>query len=205
MADPDALTTVLLGQWQQTTRLRAVIEDGLGSIQTDFHQAVRQISRMNSLDDAEGVWLDRIGLRLGLPRPATTDPTIDIRFGFDAAGVGFEQQPFRGVAANDSVYPLPDRLYRRFIRARAVAVVSDGTTASLTRAVRHIDPAAAVQDRRNMTIRIVTTERDLLKLADTCRALPRNAGVAFVYADRGRFGFDAAGVGFDQGPFGTGN
>ena len=52
-----------------------------------------------------------------------------------------------------------------------------------------------------MTVRVVTSMRSFLELADTSNALPRSAGVRIEYADRGRFGFDQAGVGFDQGPF----
>ena len=52
-----------------------------------------------------------------------------------------------------------------------------------------------------MTVRVVTSRRRLLELADSIGALPRTAGVLIIYADRGRFGFDQAGVPFDQGAF----
>ena len=79
------------------------------------------------IDTAEGVWLDYLGTRLGLKRPATTDPALDDRFGFDMAGLGFDQAPFRGDAANDAVYPLPDAVYRKLLRARAILLLGDGT------------------------------------------------------------------------------
>ena len=147
------------------------------------------------------MWLDYLGTRLGIERPATTDPAQDDRFGFDMAGSPFDQAPFRGDVANDAVYPLPDALYRRLVKARAIMVLGDGTIYTFSRAVREIDESAAVQDQRNMTVRVVTSRRRLLELADTIGALPRTAGVLIIYADRGRFGFDQAGVPFDQGAF----
>ena len=80
-------------------------------------------------------------------------------------------------------------------------VLGDGTIYTFSRAVREIDESAAVQDQRNMTVRVVTSRRRLLELADSIGALPRTAGVLIIYADRGRFGFDMAGVPFDQGAF----
>ena len=85
------------------------------------------------------------------------------------------------------------------MKARALLVLSDGTTATYARAVREIDPGASVQDRRDMTLRIVTSRRQILELADTSGALPRNAGVGLEYTERDRFGYDDAGESFDQG------
>ena len=56
--------------------------------------------------------------------------------------------PFRGDVANDALYPLPDALYRRLVKARAIMVLGDGTIYTFSRAVREIDESAAVQDRR---------------------------------------------------------
>ena len=195
------LPMILLDQWQPAPKLRAIIDDVIAPVRGDTLGGIDALDLYQRLDSAEGVWLDRLGDRIGMARPSTSDPTIDRRFGFDDAGVGFDQRPFRGDAANDAVYPLPDEVYRRILRARVVTLLGDGTATTLLRSAREIDPSVSVQDQRTMTVRVVTNEPDLLRLADLCGALPRSAGVSLTYADRGRFGFDDAGVGFDQGPF----
>ena len=105
------LADILLGQWQQSPRLRGVccrraathiLADGTWPLPTKF-------SGCNWLTMQWRVWLDYLGDRLGIERPATSDPTLDTRFGFDLAGAGFDQHPFRGDAANDAVYPLAGR------------------------------------------------------------------------------------------------
>ena len=176
------LADILLGQWQQSPRLRGVVVDVLQPILADALAAADEIQRMQDIDQAVGVWLDYLGVRLGIERPATSDPTLDTRFGFDLAGAGFDQHPFRGDAANDAVYPLPDAIYRRFVKARAVTVLSDGTFATYVKAVRLIDPNATVVDNRDMTVTVTTALQDLLELADGIGALPRTAGVMVIYA-----------------------
>ena len=105
-----------------------------------------------------------------------------MRFGFDAAGVGFDQQPFRGSTANDAVYPLPDVLYRRLILARATLIYGAGTLPDLVTAIEHLDPDAVVVDNRNMTVTVHTGQQALIELGDTIGALPRPAGVRLIYA-----------------------
>ena len=97
-------------------------------------------------------------------------------------GAGFDQHPFRGDAANDAVYPLPDAIYRRFVKARAVTVLSDGTFATYVKAVRLIDPNATVVDNRDMSVTVTTALQSLVELADGIGALPRTAGVMVIYA-----------------------
>ena len=194
------LPSVLIGQWRASPKIRAVIDIITNDRDTAL-AALDYIRKMGNVNTAEGIWLDILAARVGIQRPATTDPAADERFGFDQAGTGFDQAPYRGVAANDAVYPLPDALFRRLVRSRIVLLLGDGTLATFTRAVREIDPSATVQDLRDMTVRVVTSNRALIEIADTADALPRTAGVRVRYADRGRFGFDQAGVGFDQGPY----
>ena len=195
------LTTVLLGQWQASPRIRTIIEDVIMRNRGDALDAVAEILRMLDIDHAVGVWLDYLGKWLGLERPSTTDPTMDRRFGFNDAGAPFDQAPFRGDAENDAVYPLPDEIFRRMVKARAYLVLGDGTVQTFTRAVMELDPFAVVQDTREMNVRIVTDRQDQIEMADMIGALPRTAGVGITYVARNRFGFDDAGVGFGQGPF----
>ena len=175
--------------------------DVLQPIIDDAIAARDAIQLMQHIDHAVGVWLDYLGTRLGIERPATTDPAQDDRFGFDMAGSPFDQAPFRGDVANDAVYPLPDALYRRLVKARAIMVLGDGTIYTFSRAVREIDekrggsgPAQHDRAGGNISAQAAGIGRHI-------GALPRTAGVLIIYADRGRFGFDQAGVPFDQGAF----
>ena len=201
MTKLDATTDLVVGQWRDSPRLLSAIQAPLEAITADVLPALDRVALMHEVEEAEGIWLDYLGRRVGLSRPATTDPSQDDRFGFDRAGVGFDQGPFRGDGANDAIYPLVDTLFRRLVKSRAILVLGDGTFATFVRAARQIDPGARVRDLRNMTIRVVTGMRALFELADAAGALPRSAAVRVIYADTGRFGFDRTGVGFDQGPF----
>lgn len=194
------LKALLIGQWQNSPRMCA-IADIIIAIRDNALEALDRIELMQAIDHAEGVWLDVIGARMGVPRPATTDPSQDTRFGFDDAGVGFDLAPFRGTTANDAVYPLPDAAYRRLLRAAARVDVGDGTEATFARAAREIDPTSTVIDNRDMTVTVVTDDERLMRIADAADVLGRPSGVSVDYRDRSRFGFDDAGLGFDQGPF----
>ena len=80
--------------------------------------------------------------------------------------------------------PLPDGVFRRFVKARAVTVFSDGSIYSFAKAVRQVDPHANVYDLRNMSVLVGTTQRAFMMLADEIGALPRNAGVQVLYGHR---------------------
>ena len=190
---------LLIGQWQDSPVLKGFIEEFLDMVREQALPAIQTLKSMREIETAEGVFLDALGTRLGVDRPATTDPTQDVRFGFDAAGLPFDQAPFRGDAENDAVYPLPDSLYRSLLRARAILDLGNGSIVAFNEAILALDPGASVQDRRNMNVRIVTAFRFLIELADSSGALPRAAGVRLVYQDRGRFGYDDSGTPFDQG------
>ena len=204
---PGTLATtieLLIAQWQGSPKIQALIEV-LGDIATDdLLPALQTLRLMRQIESAAGVHLDYLGRRLGVQRPSTVDRAQDPRFGFESAGQGFDQVPFAGDRVNDAVFPLPDAVYRLFLRARAITLLSDGTTTALTLSILAIDPSASVTDRRNMTVRVVTSRQSLLEAADEAGCLARNAGIGIIYADRGRFGFEESGVPFDQGPFATG-
>ena len=195
---------LLISQWQGAPKIQALIEV-VGDIATDdLLPALQTLRLMRLIESSQGIHLDYLGRRLGVQRPSTVDRAQDPRFGFESAGQGFDQVPFAGDRANDAVFPLPDAVFRQFLRARSIALLSDGTVTALALSIRAIDPSASVSDRRNMTVRVVTTRQSLLELADESGCLARNAGIGLIFADRGRFGFDDAGVGYDQGPFSVG-
>ena len=177
------LADLLIGQWQQAPRLVGVV-DLLQTILDATTAAKDRIELMLNIDESVGVWLDYRGRLLGIDRPGVSDPTLDERFGFDLAGQPFDAAPFRGAAVNDAIYPLPDSVYRRIVKARAVAVFGDGTIYSFAKAVKEVDANANVYDFRNMTVMVGTSNRRFMQLADEIGALPRTAGVQILYGDR---------------------
>ena len=180
------LLTVLLPQWQTSPLIRRLVTDSIGHSRDtaiDVHDAIKP---MLSVDTATGIWLDILGTRYGLSRPISANPSADPRFGFDAAGVGFDQEPFRGAPENDALFPLNDDQYRQLIRARGILVHSDGTIATFLTALREIDPEAIVIDSRDMTLQIISDHIELVQLADSNGALPRSGGIQIEYvADAG--------------------
>ena len=132
----EASSNLVVGQWLDSPRLRAAIDALLAAAEEDALDAFERLQLMRHIDTAEGVWLDYLGARVGLRRPATTDPEQDTRFGFDGPGSGFDQVPFRGARESEAVFPMGDEQYRCFIRARGILVLGDGTTQTFAKAVR---------------------------------------------------------------------
>ena len=75
---------------------------------------------------------------------STVRPSRAIRLptgsGSRVAGQGFDRVPFHGRRNLDPLVPLPDAIYRRFIRARGVLIFGRGTFQEFHVACRHIDP-----------------------------------------------------------------
>lgn len=138
-------TGLLLSQWQQAARLKAVTDAFLGIAQTEIQSPLDRLAVEQNLDTAAGAWLDRLGERLGVVRPSAAVSDADI-FGFDNAGEPFDAFPLAD-AERPVTAPIGDALFRRILRARIVAIHSDGTVGALKQSVAHIDPSAAVFDR----------------------------------------------------------
>ena len=174
-----ASSNLVVGQWSDSPKLRAVIDAMLDPLRTQALPAFERLRLMTLIDQAVGVFLDYLGARVGVDRPSTNDPSMDARWGFTGPmqSKGFDTVPFKGDQVNDAVYPLGDTIFRRFVKARAVLVLGDGTEQTFTKGVRYIDPAAQVRDNRDMSITVLTDRQVFLELADTAGALPRTAGV----------------------------
>lgn len=164
---------LLLQQWRDTPRLQALAEALLGIIGEELLQPLATLEGQMGLDSAAGVWLDHIGARLGLPRPATRDTEFDF-FGFEGSGgVGFGQGIFSTTdPALSPRVPVGDDYYRRLLRLRAEVVLGDGTTATLDRSIAHVFPGATHQDDGDMTMTLVGVPAD-----DVLRDVIENAGL----------------------------
>ena len=194
---------LLIGQWRDAPMVSGMVEIITQYAQTEVDKPLQELERMRTLSGAEGVWLDYLGSRLGLPRPYATEAGIDERLAFEGVegATGFGQAPFEGAVESEQTFPLGDDLYRRFLRSRAILLLADGSFDAFCRALWMVDPGATLRDNLDMTLRINTAVRWVVELADTTGALPRSAGVALEIRDRQRFGFDSSGVAFDQGAY----
>ena len=201
------LSLVVLSQWDNAARLRGIITDIITPLRDDSLAALERLQTMLDVDRAEGIWLDRIGLRLGVRRPFTTDQTLVNYFGFDKAGVPFDASPFRGNQASELTFPLPDVHWRKLIKARGVTVFGDGTERAFTVAAKHVDPSVTVEDNRDMTVSVTTSELTLMRIAHSYDCLPLPAGVALTFtehsAERISWGAEEITWGTDRIEWGT--
>jgi len=120
------LSGILVQQYQGTTLAELV--DAIGEVmRVNLAESIAALGESWRLD-AEGVWLDYLGQRIGLPRPLTA--TGDF-FGFGDAGVGFDQAPFATRSTRHaSQAGVADEIYRRLLlaRARYITGAADGET-----------------------------------------------------------------------------
>ena len=194
---------LLIGQWRASPTITGLIRIFEGYAREEVEKPLETLALYRTIDGAEGVWLDRLGHRLGMPRPYTTEAGVDPRLAFEGVtgATGFDQAPFAGNVENEQTFPLGDALYRRFLKARAIVLLADGSFFLLCKAVWLVDPGATLRDNLDMSVRVNTDKRWVIELADSSRALPRAAGVMLDIREREIFGFDDSGVSFDQGAF----
>lgn len=195
----EASADLTIAQWRQSPNLRGIIEIWLGVVRDEIESAIPRIESMGRVDEAQGVWLDYLGERMGLNRPYARHADTSAEFGFDDAGIGFDQARVSNIESLEPRPPIGDALYRRLIKARAAYDVAPGTLSGYRAAMQFIDPNAIVTDNHDMTFRVATARADDVRLADTVGALPRPVGVRMVVQTTGKFGYDDAGVGFGQG------
>ena len=197
----EASTDLLAGQWQRSERFLAAVDAPLGAIRDEVLPAFDALEKQRHIDTAEGAWLDYLGTRAGIDRPSVPTDATDARFGFEGFGTGFDRAPFHGASELAPLVPLPDAVFRRFVRARGVLIFGRGTFQEFYVACRHIDPGCRVVDNRDMTVSVVTTMGKTFELADSVGALPRPAGVLVIYSEPGRWGFEGFGEPWDTAPF----
>ena len=194
-----ASADLLIDQWHdpQAPVLNRMLRIFLDAVQEGVLLASDEYEEMRHLSSAAGIWMDRIGERLGLERPTIVDQGV--AFGFGDAGQSFDQARMADAGPVQPLSPVGDELYRRLLRARALRLLTYGSLEYLRAAVAEIDPEAVVLDLDNMSFRVTTGRTEDMLLADRVQALPRPAGVRMVVVSTGLFGFDDSGVAFDQG------
>ena len=181
--DVHANAGLLIQQWQQAPRMRALVDALQGVMYDHLVKPLGEMEERLRMDIAEGVWLDFIGERLMLPRPATDIGNFAF-FGFHGSGgVGFDQGPFATVVeALSTRVPVGDEFYRKLLMMRAAVLLSDSSVGSLEAAIDHVFPGIRYRDGGDMTVAIRGEHRDLdyrniLAALDTVGGLPSPAGV----------------------------
>ena len=182
--DVHANAGLLLQQWQQAPRMRALVDALQGVVDDHLVKPLEEMEERLRIDVAEGVWLDFIGERLMLPRPATM--TTDYAFfGFQGSGgVGFDQGPLATVVEALSFrVPVGDVFYRRLLRMRAEVLLTDGSVPALEAVASKVFPRAEYVDHGDMSVTVRNPFRDRAdwNLLDTLNAVggwPSPSGVS---------------------------
>ena len=116
-------TDLLLPQYDGATRMRALLSALIGVVQAEVVDPLERLERAINPDEASGVLLDWLGLRLDMPRPYVLN--ADARyFGFrgtePSGGRTFGQAPFFSQRARvEDLEPIGDVVYRLLLKARA--------------------------------------------------------------------------------------
>ena len=175
---------LLIQQWRRVPRMQALMEALLEVVEVvDDHlvKPLADMERMTMIGTAEGVWLDYIGERLGVARPATDLGNFSF-FGFHGSGgVGFDQGLLATVT--ESLSPrvsVGDGYYRVVLRMRSAALLANGSVPGLEGVVQQDFPEASYQDTGDMTatLHVTDTRTQLLALLSAIDAWPKPSGVA---------------------------
>lgn len=179
--DRNELLDLLIYQWRGQPNLAALVGIIIDTHASEIEQPRKRLEQMLDIDLAEGVWLDYLGERLGLHRPSIAKSTYEETFGFDLAGVGYDQHRFGDVYGFEEYTPLGDLLYRKLIKARGHYVQAAANLHWLEKSVAEVDASATIADANDMTITITASDADslaLMKLAEKHQCLPIPPGVS---------------------------
>ena len=181
--DVHANAGLLIQQWQQAPRMRALVDALQGVVDDHLVKPMGDMEERLRIDTAEGVWLDYVGERLMLSRPATMSIAYAF-FGFDGSGgVGFDQGPFATVVeALSPRVPVGDEFYRKLLMMRAGALLANSSILSLESTAEHVFPGIQYKDNGDMTADVHSVYRGLdyrhiLTSLDDVGGLPAPAGV----------------------------
>ena len=179
--DATANAELLIQQWRRVPRMQALMEALLEVVDVHLVKPLADMERMTMIGTAEGVWLDYIGERLGVARPATDLGNFSF-FGFQGSGgVGFDQGLLATVT--ESLSPrvsVGDGYYRVVLRMRSAALLANGSVPGLERVVQKDFPEASYQDGGDMTatLHVTDTRTQLLAILSAIDAWPKPSGVA---------------------------
>ena len=195
----DASPELLIPQWSSAPNLNALIDTWLEILDEQILQPLEYLKSQRKIETAEGVWLYKIGERLGVSPPSVINRNPDDLFGFAVNNVGFDQGRIYDEDIILTRETVSDILFRAFLKARAITLLSHGDAPAFEKALSVIDPNAVMTDTHDMSFRVKTGLVEFITLADSSRVLPRPAGVRMIVTDVAFFGFAVDNIGFDQG------
>ena len=190
---------LLMTQYQDSPRLKALIGGFLDVLQEELLDPATYLGRALNPNEIDGVWLDYLGARLGFTRPLIAFAQTDF-FGFDGAGLGFDQAPLESAL---TVYEVKqgvgDNWYRSMLRARARYIRSgvgrDDLEAVL--AVLFDEPATITPGTRSVEINVADSRDRYAGIVREHREqlIPRAAGFGMELAiDHGSMVADQLGL-----------
>ncbi len=188
------------------TSLETLVSGLLDLTQEELVDPIVQIDIQASVLTAEGVNLDLIGARILEPRVGVAREDIDY-FGFEGNGLGFDQAPFIN-ESSDSIVPITDDLYRRYLIARGSQLITDCSVPDMNRILEQAFGDGHYIDHgdMSMTIRLDLVLRDdEIQAAVDTGLFTKPAGVQLrnitITHNKVFFGFQGNGLGFNQAPF----
>ena len=186
--DPEATASLIVYQWTDAVRLRALARGLLGTVNDYLTRPLAAMEEQTRIETAEGVWMDWIGERLGQPRPHTDLENYHF-FGFEgSSGVGFDQ----GILASVNPFlsprvPVGDEFYKCILMIRSRFLLSDGSAPSLEHVLRAWFPEATVEDSQDMSITIDEftegLDPNLLQTIRITSMFPKPSGVGVSFAE----------------------
>ena len=69
-----ASSDLLIYQWRAAPLMRGMTQGMIDVVKNEVETPTNRLMRMWDIDKAEGVWLDFLGLRVGIERPLIPDP-----------------------------------------------------------------------------------------------------------------------------------
>ena len=175
---------LLVQQWRGAPRMKALADALLGVVDDHLVKPLSDMEGRLRIETADGLWLDYIGERLGISRPATSLSNFAF-FGFDGSGgVGFDQGPFTTVhEALSPRVPVGDAYYRSLLLMRANLLIADASVPQLESAASRVYPGTQYEDHGDMTATVHSHYRgrdnkNLLAALDAAGGWPSPAGVS---------------------------
>ena len=129
---PDVLDNirVVASQWNEedSPEFYRQLQEKLQLFNTTFIEPLEFAAMQNNLNSAEGVFLDYLGVRLGVQRPIIDDIASLDFIGFSAEDVGFDQGPFKTIdPLLGRNIGISDDYYRRILQGRVIYNFVDDT------------------------------------------------------------------------------
>ena len=181
---------LLIPQWTNAARMQALARGLIGLVHREIVAPLLVLERAMNPDESEGILLDWLGQRIGMPRPfvRSSDAEYWGLLGTEPdAGGQLSTAPLYSVRARvEDVEPVGDRTYRLFLKARARRL-RGGADRQTLEAVLAILFGNGWLDESVTPMRLVVTPPDgivygLAAGPEFARVFPRPAGRPMVLA-----------------------